>query len=115
MKKVIGILLLFLGFSCNAFAAPLLTDEISQDYINHVHKLQAEKKLISHKSFDFENAFEVFVYSKTTVGYDFSVKYVNNRFLYEAISPKINDKMTLYIAEDVYKDDKLYIKEITLL
>lgn len=113
MNKFLITLLLFWGCSSLVFSAPMLTDEIPQDYVNHVNKLQAEKKQLVKKPIDIEKTIEVFVYSPKTIGYVFTGNYQNFRMVYDVISPKVNDKITLYIANDIYKDNKLFIKKDT--
>ena len=113
MKNIFLIFLLLISSVGVVFAAPLLTDEIPQDYIIHVNKMQAEKKHAVHNSLDYESSIDVSVYTPKTISYVFTAKYQNNRFVYEVLSPKINEKMTLYIAEDVYKNEALYIKKDT--
>lgn len=111
-KFFITLLLLFCCMS-NVFAAPMLTDEIPQDYVNYVNKIQSEKKQLANKPIDLETVIDVFVYSPKTIGYVFTGNYQNFRMVYDVISPKVNDKITLYIADDVYKDNKLFIKKDT--
>lgn len=116
MKKVFLLQLLFvLFFSCaSSVAMPVYTDDIPQSYINKVKYT---------KNLNLEQALPVIDESKYTAVRLYTpkpiilkgvVKMKSLSDVYIEQNYNIGDKVNFVVAEDVYKNNKLFIKKGTI-
>lgn len=119
MKKLSLILALLLSSITiqQSIAVPVYTDEIPQEYINKVKSQKQtstyENRMMSNISdFDKESLIEVKVYSPENIRFKLKARQVSPfAYVTEATNIKIGDKFTFLVAEDVYKNNKLYIRK----
>lgn len=115
MKQAIFIfsLILSLSLGAKAFSAPVYTDEVPQDYIN---KVKARKPLNLQQNlpvYDIEKSIEVKVHSEGNIIIKVLPRREDFHYAYDVTYPRINQQLTFIVAEDVYKNNKLFIKKGT--
>lgn len=122
MKKFslfVSIIVATFCISCQAFATPVYTDEIPQEYIN---KVRAQKNQTNYETrmmqdvsdFEKETLTEVKVYTPENIRFKLKTRKIDiNTYRMEATNVKVGDKFKFLVAEDVYKNGKLYIKKGT--
>lgn len=109
LTTTLTLLCLIFGTNLAALSMPVYTDEIPQEHLNKFNS--STKKLIEPEIIEeFTSEQEVKIYSdKKIMPITILKKVDGEKILSQNIL--INDKVNFYVAKDVYKNDKIYIKK----
>lgn len=114
MKKLFILTVLLSCFVLQkADAYPVYSDELPQSYINSV---KTNKNLGNKQSlpvYDTQNMLEVNVYTPNRITLSNVLKKTAKGEYYTVQNYDINDRINFIVGEDVYKNNKLYIKKGT--
>lgn len=114
MKKLFILTVLLSCFVLQkADAYPVYSDELPQSYINSV---KTNKNLGNKQSlpvYDTQNMLEVNVYTPNRITLSNVLKKTAKDEYYTVQNYDINDRINFIVGEDVYKNNKLYIKKGT--
>lgn len=115
MKKLFILTVLLSCFVLQkADAYPVYSDELPQSYINSV---KTNKNLGNKQSlpvYDTQNMLEVNVYTPNRITLNNVLKKTAKGEYYTVQNYDINDRINFIVGEDVYKNNKLYIKKGTI-
>lgn len=114
MKKLFILTVLLSCFVLQkADAYPVYSDELPQSYINSVKTNKSLGNKQSLPVYDTQNMLEVNVYTPNRITLSNVLKKTAKGEYYTVQNYDINDRIYFIVGEDVYKNNKLYIKKGT--
>lgn len=114
MKKLFILTVLLSCFVLQkADAYPVYSDELPQSYINSVKTYKNLGNKQSLPVYDTQNMLEVNVYTPNRITLSNVLKKTAKGEYYTVQNYDINDRINFIVGEDVYKNNKLYIKKGT--
>ncbi len=114
MKKLFILTVLLSCFVLQkADAYPVYSDELPQSYINSVKTNKSLGNKQSLPVYDTQNMLEVNVYTPNRITLSNVLKKTAKGEYYTVQNYDINDRINFIVGEDVYKNNKLYIKKGT--
>ena len=112
MKKLFILTVLLSCFVLQkADAYPVYSDELPQSYINSVKTNKSLGNKQSLPVYDTQNMLEVNVYTPNRITLSNVLKKTAKGEYYTVQNYDINDRINFIVGEDVYKNNKLYIKK----
>lgn len=114
MKKLFILTVLLSCFVLQkADAYPVYSDELPQSYINSVRTHKGLSNNQSLPIYEPQNMLEVKVYTPNRITLKNVMKKTSKGEYYVVQNYDINDRVNFIVGEDVYKNNKLYIKKGT--
>lgn len=114
MKKLFILTVLLSCFVLQkADAYPVYSDELPQSYINSVKTNKSLGNKQSLPVYDTRKMHEVYVYTSSRITLKNVTKKTSKGEYYTVQNYDINDRINFIVGEDVYKNNKLYIKKGT--